>query len=77
MFNTLSKYHDQCQFIYPDNISEIMDKYVASTHGKEVVLSLNSKFGDNPKLHPILTIINRTQKTVEQELYLIEDTNNE
>ena len=77
MFNTLAKHHAQCQFIYPDNILEIMDKYVASSHGKEVVLSLNSKFGDNPKLHPIHTIINRTQKTVEQELYLIEDTNNE
>lgn len=77
MFNTLSKCHDQCQFIYPDNILDIMDKYVANSHGKEVVLSLNSKFGDNKKLHPILTLINRTQKTVEQELYLIEDTNNE
>lgn len=77
MFTLLDKRHEQCQFIYPENILQIMDKYVANSHGKEVVLSLNSKFGDNQKLHPILTLINRTQKTVEQELYLIEDTNNE
>lgn len=77
MFNTLDKRYPQCQFIYPDNLLWIMDKYVANSHGKEVVLALNSKFGYNKKLHPILTLINKTQKTVEQELYLIEDTNDE
>lgn len=77
MFNTLDKRYPHCQFIYPDNLLCIMDKYVANSHGKEVVLALNSKFGDNKKLHPILTLINKTQKTVEQELYLIEDTNDE
>lgn len=77
MFSTLEKHHKNCQFIYPENILELMDKYVAKTHPKEVILALNSRFGKHEKLHPILTIVNSTQKTLEQELYLIEDTNNE
>lgn len=77
MFTTLDKRYKNCQFIYPEHVDQLMDQYVSKVHSREFILALNSKFGSNPKLQKILKLINTTQKTIEQELYLIEDTNNE
>lgn len=75
MFQSLDRNHANCKFIYPDNIDDV---FILSrrTLRNEDVMMLNQQFASDTKLHDILNKINIHKKTIEQELYLVEDFRN-
>jgi hypothetical protein len=75
MFEGLENNHKNCKFIYPDNIDDVF-AISRRTLRNEEILMLNQRFSNNEKLHDILNKINIYKKTIEQELYLVEDFNN-
>lgn len=69
MYDLLSVNHNNCLFLYPENISEYLSKSLRFIL-KEELFKLNLRFRKNEKLHKILKEINKSQKYLEQELYL-------
>jgi hypothetical protein len=74
MFNTLSKRHANTEFIVPDNIDLLMYKHVRHKITVEDAIILTESYRNNTKMTPIISIINKHMKFIEQEIYLKEDS---